>query len=206
VLAAIEARAKRPIAELFDFIAGTSTGGILALGLTLDAGDGTPRYSAAELRDLYVKRGREIFPPRRPAWRRTVRGLFGERFPQGPLERVLEEYMGDAMLQRALVPVLVPAYEIELRTPFFFRSVRAKDADAYDFRVRDVARATSAAPTTSRPPGSIRATRRTHSRWSTAACSPTTPRCARSPTCASTATRRPTRRSRRRTCSRGRTC
>src|SRR5260370_9929316 len=43
------------IASYFDLVAGTSTGGILALGL----GAG---YTAADLFDLYVTRGNEIFP------------------------------------------------------------------------------------------------------------------------------------------------
>ena len=46
----------RSIADYFDLIAGTSTGGILALGL----GGG---YSARELLELYTIRGYEIFPP-----------------------------------------------------------------------------------------------------------------------------------------------
>ena len=44
-----------PIGAYFDLIAGTSTGGILALGL----GAG---LSAADLLDLYVRRGGEVFP------------------------------------------------------------------------------------------------------------------------------------------------
>jgi uncharacterized protein len=43
--------------------------------------------------------------------------------------------------------VLVTSYEIERRMPFFFRSSRATDQSDYDFAMRDVARATSAAPT-----------------------------------------------------------
>lgn len=39
------------------------------------------------------------------------------------------------------------SYEIQLRAPFFFRSERAKSKDDYDFPMRQVARATSAAPT-----------------------------------------------------------
>jgi patatin-like phospholipase/acyl hydrolase len=152
VLAEIEKRSGKRIAELFDFVAGTSTGGILALGLTLDDGTGKPRYSAGDLRSLYVERGAEIFPPLRPSWLRAARGIMVERYPAGALEQVLKDYMsGDgeaAMLSGALVPVLIPAYEIELRTPFFFRSVRAKDdPKVFDFPVWQVARATSAAPT-----------------------------------------------------------
>src|SRR3954453_11044177 len=45
-----------PITDYFDLVAGTSTGGILALGL----GAG---YAARDLLDLYVERGPEIFPP-----------------------------------------------------------------------------------------------------------------------------------------------
>lgn len=153
VLAELERRAGKPVAELFDLIAGTSTGGILALGLTLDGGEGKPRHSAADLRALYAERGAEIFPPLRPSWLRTARGIAVERYPAGPLEDVLKAYLTDASgaearLKDALKPVLVPAYEIELRQPFFFRSVRAAaEPELYDFPVWEAARATSAAPT-----------------------------------------------------------
>jgi uncharacterized protein len=147
VLATIEERTGKPIAELFDLIAGTSTGGILALGLTLDDGTGRPRHSAEALRRLYLERGDEIFPPLRPAWARTMRGVHDERYPEPPLREILQAYMGDARLRDALKRVLVTAYEIELRQPFFFRSARAKDDPAYDFPVWEAARATSAAPT-----------------------------------------------------------
>ena len=114
----------------------------------MDGGGGTPAFTAAELRTLYLERGAEIFPPLRPHWRRAGRGIFDERYRQDALEEVLEDYMKDARLKDALAPVLVPAYEIELRQPFFFRSVRAsEDPGPYDFSVRDAARATSAAPT-----------------------------------------------------------
>lgn len=149
VLAEIERRARKPVAELFDLIAGTSTGGILALGLTLRAagGDG-PRHAATDLRDLYLQRGARIFPPLRPSWLRTGLGVFDERYREGPLVEVLREYMGEARLKDALTPVLVPAYEIELRQPFFFRSVRAAEQpEMYDYPVWEAARATSAAPT-----------------------------------------------------------
>lgn len=147
VLTAIEERTGKGIAELFDLIAGTSTGGILALGLTLDDGHRRPKHSAEALRQLYLARGAEIFPPLRPAWARTTRGVFDERYPEGPLRDILREYMGDARLKDALKRVLVTAYEIELRQPFFFRSARAADDPAYDFPVWEAARATSAAPT-----------------------------------------------------------
>ena len=61
VLAEIERRTGRRIAELFDLIAGTSTGGILASALTRRGADDRARYSAEELVELYVTEGPKIF-------------------------------------------------------------------------------------------------------------------------------------------------
>ena len=142
VLAEIEERTKKPIAQTFDLIAGTSTGGILALGLAMP-GDGGRRYTAGELIELYENEGASIFSGRAG----TIRNLFEERYPSAGVEEVLDRYFGDVRLKDALSTVFVTSYEIQLRVPFFFRSERAKvDAD-YDFPMREVARATSAAPT-----------------------------------------------------------
>ena len=53
-LAELEKHLKYPIGAYFDLIAGTSTGGILAIGLAM----GLP---ASKLLDLYEKRGPEVF-------------------------------------------------------------------------------------------------------------------------------------------------
>ena len=143
VLAEIEARTGRPVAETFDLIAGTSTGGILALGLALPGDGGEPRYAAQELIELYEKEGSRIFSHRAG----LLRGAFEERYPAKGLEEVLREYFGDARLKDALTKVFVTSYEIQLRAPFFFRSERAKAEADYDFPMRQVARATAAAPT-----------------------------------------------------------
>jgi patatin-like phospholipase/acyl hydrolase len=143
VLAEIEERTEKPIAETFDLIAGTSTGGILALGLAMPGDDGKPRYTARELIKLYEEEGARIFSGRAG----TIKNVFEERYPSEGVEEVLGEYFGEARLKDALTRVFVTSYEIQLRAPFFFRSERAKDEADYDFPMRQVARATSAAPT-----------------------------------------------------------
>jgi len=58
VLKEIETRMHRPIAEMFDLVAGTSTGGILALGLTKPDPSGRPRFTADDMCDLYLNDAR----------------------------------------------------------------------------------------------------------------------------------------------------
>jgi len=148
LLSALEQRAGKPVCELFDLIAGTSTGGILALLLTKPAAAGVPAYSAAAALDLYTEHGAQIFDA--SLWHRirAVDDVLEQKYPAGPIETLLQQYFGVARLSEALTPVLIPGYEIEIREPWFFRSERAKaHPDKYDFLMWEVARATSAAPT-----------------------------------------------------------
>jgi len=149
VLAEIERRTGKPTSEVFDLVAGTSTGGILALGLTKPGRDGKPQYSAERLIELYETEGGKIF--NRSVWHRihAVGNLAEEKYPSKGIEDVTREYFEDRRLAEALTEVPVSAYEIEGRIPWFFKRRHARDPDkkGYDFLMRDVARATSAAPT-----------------------------------------------------------
>src|ERR1700728_2338207 len=64
VLAEIEKRTQRPIACLFDLIAGTSTGGILALGLSIPKTSPGPLYAASQLFEMFEREGSRIFSSR----------------------------------------------------------------------------------------------------------------------------------------------
>ena len=149
VLAEIESRSGKPISEMFDLVAGTSTGGILALGLTMPGQDGKPEYSARRLIELYETEGGKIFFL--PVWHRihSVGGLAEEKYPATGIEEVAQRYFGDRRLAEALAEVLVTAYEIEGRAPWFFKRRHARDEnrEGDNFFMREIARATSAAPT-----------------------------------------------------------
>ncbi len=56
------------IAEYFDLICGTSTGGLIALGLSL-------HIPVQQISDLYCKQGKEIFPQRN-SWLSSLKQLF----------------------------------------------------------------------------------------------------------------------------------
>ncbi len=146
VLAHLEADAGRPVHELFDLIVGTSTGGIITLALA-GRSDGTAPLTAARAADLYAEQGSRIFSRSAIHRARTLGGMLGNRYPATGLEQVLHETLGQTRLADLSSDVVIPAYETEMRVPWFFRSRRARDDAAYDFAIRDVARATAAAPT-----------------------------------------------------------
>jgi patatin-like phospholipase/acyl hydrolase len=149
VLAELERKTGRPICQLFDLIAGTSTGGVLALALTKPDATGQPAYSAVRLVELYELEGATIFSP---AWHRWpiigfLYDLFFVRYSARNVGRVLRHYFGDTRLSEAITPLLITAYELEKRDPWFFKSEKAKIMTDHDFPMRQAAYATSAAPT-----------------------------------------------------------
>jgi uncharacterized protein len=147
VLAEIERRTGRRMAEMVDLIAGTSTGGILACGLARPGPDGRPLYSAEELAGIYVEEGPEIFHAGLLKRVFSFGGWIDERYDDDGLNAALERYLDDARLSQVLAEVFVTAYDIEGRFAFFFRSARARTDPTYDFPLAEVARATAAAPT-----------------------------------------------------------
>ena len=149
----IEEKVGKRVADIFDLIVGTSTGGILAAGLTVPKRDGTPKFSAEDMLALYADRGREIFD--RSFWRgiTSAGGALDEQYDHKPLEKILKEYLGDSTLKDCIVPIVLTSYDIEKRQPYFFKTRRAREKKDRNHYLRDAARATSAAPTYFEPTG-----------------------------------------------------
>ncbi|MDN5248393.1 MAG: CBASS cGAMP-activated phospholipase [Wolbachia endosymbiont of Tyrophagus putrescentiae] len=137
ILAEIEKRTRKPIAEIFDLMSGTSTGGIVAAGLC------TRKYSANDLVNLYEEYGPYIF--KSSFWRRSIASwLHGAQYSYQNIEKILDKYFGEITLADVSTKLLLTSYDINNNCPFFFKSWRE---DRNFVKLKDALRATTAAPT-----------------------------------------------------------
>jgi predicted acylesterase/phospholipase RssA len=155
LLAHLEEVTGKPVCELFDFVGGTASGGLLALGLAArdDEDPSRPRFTAREMLRRYREDGPVLFQRSLSQVLRTVDNWLGPKYPPEPLERVLREQFGETRLHEALVPVMVTSYDTDAAEPYLFKSWR-RHADGYsgpdpqdDYFIWEAARATTASPT-----------------------------------------------------------
>jgi uncharacterized protein len=130
------------VGQFFDMIAGTSTGGIIALGL----GAG---LTARQMLDLYMTKGPEIFPtgPAR-RWFGNLRSLAMYRYDRSALTAALTDVLGARVLAQSRRRLCIPAFEGHHGEVYVFKTPHHPDfhLDGIQTMV-DVAQATSAAPT-----------------------------------------------------------
>jgi patatin-like phospholipase/acyl hydrolase len=138
------------LADYFDLIAGTSTGGILTCFYLLPPTSTNglhSKYPASEAIQLYAKHGKDIFKPKVNKLFRGISNLFSEKYSEEGLEKILAEVMGEVKLSDVRKHALVTAYDITNRKAILFSTPQAKTYSHRNYLLRDVARATSAAPT-----------------------------------------------------------
>jgi patatin-like phospholipase/acyl hydrolase len=149
ILKALESKLKkkRHLAECFNVMSGTSTGGIIVLLLNTPGANNEPKFRAENIVNFYQNFGPKVFY--QSAWRRivTFNGWFGEKYSTENLEESLQEYFGDTRLRHSISSLIIPAYDISQDDIIFFKTEKAQLDLARDFYFKDIARATSAAPT-----------------------------------------------------------
>ncbi|GLJ39135.1 hypothetical protein SUGI_0797630 [Cryptomeria japonica] len=139
------------LADYFDVIAGTSTGGLVTAMLTApnEKKKNEPLYEAKGIKDFYLNECPKIFPlgksPLSLGWWRSK--LSNVKYPQYNgryLHKIIRDELGDIRFNQLLTNVVIPTYDTYLEQPIIFSTFEARHKDA---KLSDVCIGTSAAPT-----------------------------------------------------------
>ena len=147
-LAAIEEKVGEPLGQYFDLIAGTSRGGIIALGLGLG-------LEAREILDLYVERGPAIFGQGNGAvvdfatqTVRRLRRIARPKYGSDALRHALDAAFRERRLGEFKSRLMIPAWNPTTRNLYVYKTAHhPRFSTDYKDRAVDVALATAAAPT-----------------------------------------------------------
>lgn len=147
-LAALEEHVDPPIGRYFDLIAGTSTGGIIAIGLALG-------LSAAEILEFYERDGPRIFSDDGSPFVRWIsrrlriaRQLAVSKYGSERLREALTQALGDRRIGDAQTRLILPAWNPEAQRVYIYKTAHHPRL-SFDYRVAavDAAMATASAPT-----------------------------------------------------------
>lgn len=138
-LATLEDAIGERIANYFDLIVGTSTGGILALGLGLG-------LSATEILSFYEQYGPQIF--QQGGGLGWLRHLIFAKYSDAMLRQALEETFGDLKLGESNQRLVIPSLNLDKGEAYLYKTAHHPrfERDYKELAVT-VALATSAAPT-----------------------------------------------------------
>jgi len=138
-LAQLEEALGESITNYFDLVAGTSTGGIIALGLGMG-------LSAADILHFYEQLGPAVFAGSRLG--RGLRRIGFAKYDSLPLRRVLEAKFGERTLGESCVRLVIPSLNLETGEVHIYKTAHHSRFEVdYKERVVEVALATAAAPT-----------------------------------------------------------
>jgi hypothetical protein len=135
------------IADCFDMVAGTSTGGIIALGLARG-------LTAQQILDIYMQRGVEVFPRMGLLKRKWTKGwqYLVNRCESAALYALIDEVVGERQLWESQIRLCIPSAETRHFEPFIFKTPHHPDYRLdWSQRMSLVAKTTSAAPAHFRP-------------------------------------------------------
>ena len=145
----IEKITGKKVAELFDMIVGTSTGGLIACGLSVGDGKGGFLYDTEYMERVYTEDRKKIFPPQ-GFFTRLIGKYFNPAYSPRGLEEVLAREFGDKRLADCMIPIQIATYDIAGSRPIFFKTrhgVKFQEDEDINVKLFDVCRATSAGPT-----------------------------------------------------------
>ncbi|XP_026460474.1 patatin-like protein 2 isoform X2 [Papaver somniferum] len=158
ILAFIEAELQKldgevvRLADYFDVIAGTSTGGLITAMITAPNSNNRPLYSAKDIVPFYLQHSPNVFPNKNSGrMLGSAVNLFstvtGPKYSGHYFRSLVKKLLGDTKISQTLSSIVIPTFDMRLLQPIIFSTSEAKSNASKDALLSDVCISTCAAPT-----------------------------------------------------------